>query len=61
MWGLKMPNMIRQAKKYHAEKIASKLIRSFDAKTAPSMHRDYVKDLQKLNYTTLVALSPRVK
>ena len=56
-----MPNMIRQAKKLHAQKIATKLMSMHPPKGATAIYNDYVKDLQKLNYTTLVALSPRVK
>ena len=58
-----MPNMIRQAKKFHAQKIASKLITPGKSQDAgvKQLYNGYVKDLQKLNYTTLVALSPRVK
>lgn len=49
-------SMIRQVKKEHAEKIAAKMERS-----GGPLYKAYLKDLQKLNYATLVALSSRVK
>lgn len=53
-----MASMISAAKKSHAESIAKKLNKN---KVGDSLYRGYVKDLQKLNYTTLVVLSPKIK
>jgi len=52
-----MPNMVRSAKKHHSEVIAAKLARV----KSGALYNGYKKDLEKLNYTTLVVLSPRVK
>lgn len=53
-----MRSMIKAAKEDHAKRIANKLCRQT---LSPVLHKGYVKDLKKLNYTTLVALSPKVK
>lgn len=55
-----MPHMIRVAKKNNAETIAKKLVFG-KTKSADQLYKGYVKDLQKLNYTTLVALVGKVK
>lgn len=52
-----MAHMIKVAKKADAQLIAGKLART---KQGP-LYNGYVKDLMKLNYTTLVALVGRVK
>lgn len=53
-------NMIAIAKRDHSERIASKLVHG-KTKLSEQLYKGYVKDLQKLNYTTLVALAPKVK
>lgn len=51
-----MPSMIYRAKLTHAEKIAGLI-----APRGSKLVKDLAKDLMKLNYTTLVQLSPKVK
>lgn len=50
-------SMITVAKEFHSDKIARLLHPAGDVKII----RATSKDLMKLNYTTLVELSPRVK
>lgn len=51
-----MPSMIAVAKKAHAEKIAEAI-----APAGSRRQKDLAKDLMKLNYSTLVELSPKVR